>query len=547
MPSLERTTQAVVPEHAGPTPKALPRQNLSALIIIVAGLAIRFLMAGSYFLDPDEALHNLLASHSSLALTWKAALTQAHPPLLIFLLHALHRMGNSELILRTPMILCGIGCAWLTYLWLKRIANESIAWMGLLLLTFAPSLIELSIEVRQYALLLFFMAGCLYLSERALQENSLLCMGLFSFSLYGALLSHYSSFLFAAIMGVYLLVRLFPYRQRLSLFLVWGLGQAVALGICIYFLVTHVSKLKLEGMAQGIADTWLRRSIYHPGENSLLIFPFRQTLRVFTYLFSHGLIGSLALLAFPFGIAFLLRRKFARKGSGPTARQTALLIGLPFVLNCAVAIAGLYPYGGTRHNALLSLFAIAGIAFGLAAWSPNREWIKPGIVLTALFVCNVFPSPPPLIRARNHKRVLMEAAISDLRREAAPGSTILADYESGLLLGYYLCGQGVVQDLPPYEPFSKASCGPYTVISAFPGEWKFYGATLQERVQSAAQMYALAPGSRVWFFDAGWIEDSTPEIRPALRKMGCDNPQMFGQNVLFCKLTVGTRAERQAQ
>lgn len=538
MPSLERTTQAISSERAGPNPKEFYGQNLAAVIVIGTGLAIRFLLAGSYFLDPDEALHNLLASHDSLVLTWKAALTQAHPPLLIFLLHALHRIGNSELILRTPMILCGIACAWLTYLWLKQIASGPTAFVGLLLLTFAPSLIELSIEIRQYALLLFFMAACLYFSERALQKNSLVCMSLFSLSLYGALLSHYSSFLFAGVMGVCLLVRLFPFRQRLSLFLVWGLGQAIAVGICIYFLVIHVSKLKLEGMAQGIADTWLRRSIYHPGENSLLTFPFRQTLRVFTYLFSHGLIGSLALVAFVLGIIFLLRRKFERKENGPTPREIALLIGLPFVLNCAVAMAGLYPYGGTRHNAVLSLFAMAGIAFGLAAWSPNRTWIKPGIVVAALFVCNVFPAPPPLIRARNHKRALMETAISNLRREAAPGSTIFTDYESGLLLGYYLCGHGVVQDLPPYVPFSKASCGSYTVISAFPGEWKFYGATLQNRLQSVAQMYALVPESKIWLFDAGWIEDSTPEIEQAMRKMGCGNPQMFGQNVLFCELTV---------
>ncbi len=511
------------------------RERFAPLVILL-GLGVRFLLAGSYFLDPDEALHNLLASHTSFSLTWKAALTQAHPPLLIILLHYWHWLGRSELVLRTPMVLAGMGCAWFTYLWLRRITTEATAFVGLLLASFAPSLIELSIEVRQYALLLFFMAACLYLAERALQENSAPMIALFSLSLYGALLSHYSAFLFAGVMGVYVLVRLFPFGRRLTLFLTWGLGQAIAVGICVYFLITHVSKLRLEGMAQGIADTWLRRSIYHPGENSLLIFPFRQTLRVFTYLFSHGLIGTLALLAFVVGIALLLRRKAGANPRGPSARQIALLLGLPFLLNCAVAIAGIYPYGGTRHNAVLSLFAIAGIAIGLGVRSAHRSWAKPGIVLAALVVCNVFPSPPPLIRAHNHRRVLMENAMTYIRQSAPAGSVFFTDYESGLLLGYYLCGHGVVQELPPYEPFSKMQCGPYGVIASFPGEWKFYADSFPQRLEAADRQDKLEPGTKLWFFDAGWIEDVTPQFQKVLPQFGCDQPRMFGQNILVCQL-----------
>jgi uncharacterized membrane protein len=201
-------------------------------------------------------------------------------------------------MLRLPSVLAGTACCWLAYRWLKEVTDRSTAFMGLLLLSFAPSLIGLSAEVRQYALLLFFMAGCLYLSERAMQENSRPLMVLFSLCLYGALLSHYSSLLFALTMGIYMLLRLYPYGKRAGLFAVWICGQIGALALVTYFLVTHVAHLRAAGMPREIAETWLRKSIFHPGDQNVAVFASAQTVRVFTYLFSHGLVGTLALLAF---------------------------------------------------------------------------------------------------------------------------------------------------------------------------------------------------------------------------------------------------------
>src|SRR5258708_12781620 len=107
-----------------------------------------------------------------------------------------------------PSVLAGTACCWLAYLWLKEVTDRSTSFMGLLLLSFAPSLIGLSAEVRQYALLLFFMTGCLYLSERAILENSRLLIVLFSLCLYVTLLTHYSSLLFPFTLAIYILFRL---------------------------------------------------------------------------------------------------------------------------------------------------------------------------------------------------------------------------------------------------------------------------------------------------------------------------------------------------
>src|SRR5947209_6760590 len=188
-------------------------EKLAPTVTGTAFLA-RLIPASRYFLNPDEALHNLLASQSSLSLAYRAALTNAHPPLLILLLYYWRWLGHSELMLRIPSVLAGTASCWLLYQWLKLITSRGTAFIGLLVFAFAPTLILISAEVRQYPLLLFFITACLYLSERAVRDNSSGWMMLFSVSLYGALLTHYSSLLFAGAIGVYMLVRLYPYGRN---------------------------------------------------------------------------------------------------------------------------------------------------------------------------------------------------------------------------------------------------------------------------------------------------------------------------------------------
>lgn len=518
--------------------------DLLPVLVLAAGFAARLFEAWAYFLNPDEALHNLLASQPSVGLAYKAALTNAHPPLLILVLYYWRSLGQSELMLRMPSVLAGTACCWLAYLWLKEVTDRSTAFIGLLLFAFAPALIGLSAEIRQYALLLFFMSGCLYLSERAIREDSQPLMILFSLSLYGALLTHYSSLIFAFTIGVYMLVRLYPYGKRLRLVAVWGAGQIGALALTAYYLVTHVARLRQSGMARGIAETWLRKSIFHAGENHLAVFVAVQTLRVFTFLLSHGVAGTLTLLAFLVGVVSLLKRKKASPEKSPAPRELALLLGLPFVVNCGAAVAGLYPYGGTRHNVFLALFGLSGACIGLAAWKPARAWTKPLVIVTCLAICNFFPAPPPLIKARNHRRVLMKEAMDALQRSVPPGSILFADYQSGLLLGYYACGHGIVQTFPPLQSFAQRDCGPYTAITARPEEWKFYADDFPGQLASLAQTYNLARGTKLWLFDAGWINDSTPALRRQLQQLGCSAPQSFGENILLCQFAVGGNVYR---
>ena len=511
--------------------------RLQVLLVLFGGLLLRLFEAWSYFLNPDEALHSLLASHNSLKQTYAATLTTAHPPLLIVMLHYWGRLGHSELMLRLPSVVAGMAGCWLMYLWLEKITNRSAAFVGLLLMAFTPALVELSAEVRQYAILMFFMAACLYLSECALQEGSLWLIGLFSLSMCGAILTHYSALLFVLAMFVYMAARLYRSGKPI-LAVAWASGQLVALALAIFLLATQVSRLKQSGAVQEIAGTYLRRSIYHPGESSLLLFPMRQTLWLFTYLFSHGFLGTIALLAFIAGIVFLLRRQPPLPQAGPTARELALLLVLPFVANCLVAMGGWYPYGGTRHNSYLALLAVSGIAIGVDRLRPRQLWTRTLAVILCLAVCNVFPAPPPLIRARNHSRKSMIAAAAFLRQSAPEGSILFSDYQSGLLLGYYVCGHGVVQESPPLAPFAKAECGPYTAITTSLQKWTSTPNQLSGQVTGAAEVYRVASGTHVWLFNAGWILDSRAALQEQLLLLGCTAPHNFGDNVQVCELTI---------
>src|SRR5271165_4553145 len=94
--------------------------NLAAALITLLGFLARLWTASGTFLNPDEALHFRLANQVSLDLAYKAALTAAHPPLLILFLHFWRVLGTSELWLRLPSLLAGTVFCWMFYKWLTQ-------------------------------------------------------------------------------------------------------------------------------------------------------------------------------------------------------------------------------------------------------------------------------------------------------------------------------------------------------------------------------------------------------------------------------------------
>ena len=220
------------------------RLNVLAFVVVAIGFVLRFLVATRSYLNPDEALHYVLLNQPSAFLAYKASLTNAHPPLIYLVVYFWHFLGRSEWMLRLPSVVAGTAFCWMFYKWMGLAFGRAASWIGLILATFPPAMIQLSAELRAYALLLFCLSSALYCLERAIVNKSVRLMWGFSAFLYLAILSHYSAVFFAIAAGVYVLARIADDQLPRKVMTAWAIGQAGALGIYAFLYITHISKLK---------------------------------------------------------------------------------------------------------------------------------------------------------------------------------------------------------------------------------------------------------------------------------------------------------------
>jgi len=131
----------------------------------------------------------------------------------------------------------------------------------------------------------------------------------------------------------------------------------------------------------------------------------------------------------------------------------------------------------------------------------------------------------------------MEQAAAYLRGSAAPGSMVLTDYESGLLLSYYVCGADITRSGELAEYFYISRCGGYQSASLLPRLWVFRADPFPVQLQ-ALMRDRPAVGREMWLFQAGFIVDREPEFQELLGKYGCQAPRRFGENILVCRIEV---------
>ena len=515
-----------------------PESHKAALLLtaLAVGFLLRLGNAAYRFLNPDEALHYLLSVQPSLSATYRATLTTAHPPLLILLLHGWGAIAHSELFLRLPSVLAGTLFCVVMFFWLSRVTDQATSWIALVLLLYSPALIQVSAEVRQYGLLLLFCSLSLYFLDRALDEHSESKLLLSTAALYLALLTHYASLIVALTLAMYAAMRLRTTRAGFGMLWIWVAAQLGAAALVTFLFVHHVSRVKASGLADAIAASYLRRSVLQAGQNPLW-FIGRANLRLFHYFFSQGAVGAVALALFLYGLLSLFRAPSCSRSRSASPRELACLIAFPLVVNCGLALARFYPYGGTRHNCYLAIFAIPAVALGAARIKVNRRGVKPVAIAAILAVCNLFPSPQgEYIRAQDQKRKLMTQAVQSLRSLPA-GTIILTDDQGGLLLSYYLCQAKVAQiEQQPFQLFLRSRCGSDWVLSLNPDLWIFKADTFPAMLSSVERTYQLGPGSELWLFQAGWFIDQEYRLRKELDQLGCSLRQEFGRNMFSCRL-----------
>jgi len=510
------------------------------LLLVLTGLAVRLIGAYSKFLNADEAMHSLLAMQPTLLDAYRASLGTAHPPLLIIFLHYWGMISHTELFLRMPSVVAGTAAGWLLYAWLRDVTDRTTALIAMSLFLFSPALIYTSAEVRQYALLLCFMAATLYLLDRALMAESPGLMLGSAMTLYLALLTHYAAMIFASSVALYGLIRIAEIRPKASVVATWAVTQAGCGAVAAILWKTHISVIRYRALTQDVAQSYLRGSLFHPGQETVFGFLARANVRLFHFLFSEGAISALGLLLFVVGIVMLLRsRDSGDRGRRPSGRQLGILLLLPFVINCGAALAGAYPYGGTRHDSYLAIFAMPAIAFAAMRWRTGHWWLRPLAIAIVLAICNFTVVPAgAYIRPENQKRELMQQAVAYLRDSATPGSIVVTDYESSLLLSYYLCGADITHAGQLTAYFYVSRCGAYESASLLPRLWVFRADTFAMQVQSLVKSNPPR-GREMWLFQAGFIVDQEPEFQELLGKYGCPALRKFGRNIVVCRIELG--------
>lgn len=520
------------PALAGADAWCLAHENLLAALAVLIGFILRVRAASGTFLNPDEALHFSLANQSSFAAAYHASLNLAHPPLLVLLLYLWRNIGASDFLLRLPSVLAGVAFCWILYLWLKDFLGGAAALAAAAMAAWLPPLVNLTSEARQYSFLLLFITCSAFLLERALAKQSAWVMASSFICLWLAMLSHYSALLFAAALGTYSAIRLWPMRASAGLLTAWLAGQLGTLALFAWLYRVHISRLKESFLAeQAIAD-WLRRSYFHAGDN-IPAFIFGRSVAVFQFLFGQLIVGDLAALAFIAGIVLRFRR--SRQNRVPAPSLLAVLLTLPFAINCAVAIAGKYPYGGTRHSVFLSLFAFAGIACFIAAATRGRAAISLLITCAVIGVCYLFGfHHQPYMTRADQGRGQMDRAIEFIRTQIPASDPLFVDYQTSIMLRRYLCG---MQPAAEYAPgFDEWQCAGHRIISAPPTHWMFTAQSFPPFWDQFVFEKNIPAGSFVWVVQAGWgasiaSELARPDVKPA-------KIASFGRNISAFRIQV---------
>ena len=445
-----------------------------------------------------------------------------------------------------PSVIAGVIFCWMFYKWLDKVAGPLPALIGLLFVALLPPIVLIAAEVRQYSLLLAFLACAIYFLDKSIAENSPRGMATFSLLLYLAMFSHYSAFFFAAALGIYVLVYFITRLPRASLLATWALGQLGAVALALFFYKTHISKLgagESRTVTQGwMSEFYLRHSYFDRAHDNPLTFVIAHTFGVFQYIFRQLAVGDVMALLFLAAIVLLLRGRRGPRAHPHSSRQLALFLLLPFAVAAAVSLAHVYPYGGTRHIAFLVIPAIAGVSIAIAELLSNRWTRAFPVALVILCACLIFGKArqPRMDRSdQNHSH--MADAIEFVNRDMNPSDLIFTDYQTDLILGHYLCRQQPITFEAAPSNFEQFSCAGHRVAATNFLDWMFTAENFPRAWQRLIQDYSLKPGTTVWIFQAGWDIDLPEDLQKHFAELHDLPFQSFGTNIKVFKLR-GPRA-----
>ena len=505
--SAPRPQSGVVSSSVSPGPSAFARWYTAAntwtdahldwvmWLVTVGGLYVRIQHARGTYLNADETQIMFPPLQHGLAAVYSAALVFPYGPLANFLLHYMTFFGSSELYFRMPSVLAGALLAFVGYKWVSETFGKSAGLVTGLLLAFAPPLVTLSAQVRHYSIHALFIACSLYCLERAIREQSRQWMRYFGVSVFLAILTMYMSIWYLAAIGTYAVLRMAHKELSGALVRQWIKIHVAAAGLLIAAYTTHLHKLRGNEAERMARDGWLRPSYFHPESQTLIDFLWHATGNLFAYVFANKALGAILIIVFLAGIGLILVNKTGVPGN---RRMALLSLVMPLVVTATAGALGIYPYGGSRHDAFLAIFVIAGVAVTLAAALRNR-------VLVTLLV-TLYLVPTWLESAEPHalddlpavsKIDQMRHALTFLSSRIPRPAVLLVDEIGATTLNYYLC-HGRTENWRPVAPgIVTYRCGRYRLLAT-----AIWAAPPSTFPRTLAEAHAVMPNI---FADPAWV------------------------------------------
>ncbi len=393
-------------------------------ILLFAISAFNLIYNSSLPLHPDEAYYWAWSKHLQLSYF-------DHPPMIAYLIKLATFVSSSESAIRLVAVVCMTIAAWVVYQLAKRLFDEQVADIALLILLFMPATQAGYLIVTPDAPLILFWSLTLYCAYRAVWEGENRWYYLAGICGGCTLLSKYTGILLFAGLGLFLLAS--KYRTVLR-------------RKEIYFTMLMALVIFTPVILWNAQHDWVsfRFQLMHGMGGA----------KVFKLKYLADFVGGQALTMNPVFLFALLYYAIRHFRANLRDEKTAFLFW-PFLITFAFFL-----YGGLfkKSEANWAVPAYISGAILLAYWirKCNHRWVYyAGINLTILMVAlvkypEVFPHLPKKLVMKQqfmgYKEIFRQAG----RYTENPDTVILSDsYQHASEAWYYLPGRPEVHILTP--------------------------------------------------------------------------------------------------
>lgn len=229
------TTATTIPRAPLVDRLAHPRYAVPLLLLLAAALRLPYLGESLWF---DEVMYSTRLGTRTFGGLWRILTQSQHGPFYPAVLHLWTAVaGESELMVRLPSLVLGLGSIALAYLIARRFGGDRVALVAGFFLCLSPVHVWYSQEATPYAMALCLLLGAMHVQPRvAPSRTGAAWLGLYVFVLAAAVLCH-------AYVAVFLLpLTLTALRmQRRTAALVFGANVSIALLLAAILLAKYQS------------------------------------------------------------------------------------------------------------------------------------------------------------------------------------------------------------------------------------------------------------------------------------------------------------------